>query len=166
MKRLLYHTTFKERRTVTHKEISPLVEALGLQPHVEGGWYKRLWNSEFEIPQEVLGEKYSGARASASSIYFLLHEGERSEWHTVLSDEIWLWHSGSPIVLSLGGSGDQPEDVQEIILGLDVAAGQQPQVVIPAGVWQAARPLGAEPVLVSCIVSPEFHFDDFKLVEK
>ncbi|CQR57894.1 cupin domain-containing protein [Paenibacillus riograndensis] len=151
---------------VTQKEISPLVEALGLQPHVEGGWYKRLWNAPFEIPQETLGESYSGPRASASSIYFLLHADEASEWHTVLSSEIWLWHSGSPIVLSLGGTGDKPENVTEVILGLDVAAGQQPQVVIPPGVWQAARPLGEEPVLVSCIVSPEFHFDDFKLIGK
>lgn len=151
---------------MTQKEISPLVEALGLQPHVEGGWYKRLWNAPFEIPQETLGENYSGPRASASSIYFLLHADEASEWHTVLSSEIWLWHSGSPIVLSLGGTGDKPENVTEVILGLDVAAGQQPQVVIPPGVWQAARPLGEEPVLVSCIVSPEFHFDDFKLIEK
>ncbi|MCE3202883.1 cupin domain-containing protein [Paenibacillus sonchi] len=151
---------------VTQKEISPLVEALGLQPHVEGGWYKRLWNAPFEIPQETLGESYSGPRASASSIYFLLHADEASEWHTVLSSEIWLWHSGSPIVLSLGGTGDKPENVTEVILGLDVAAGQQPQVVIPPGVWQAARPLGEEPVLVSCIVSPEFHFDDFRLIGK
>jgi predicted cupin superfamily sugar epimerase len=151
---------------VTQKEISPLVETLGLQPHVEGGWYKRLWNSSFEIPQETLGGSYSGPRASASSIYFLLHADETSDWHTVLSSEIWLYHSGSPIVLSLGGSGEQPENVTEVILGLDIAAGQQPQVVIPAGVWQAARPLGEEPVLVSCIVSPEFHFDDFKLIDK
>lgn len=84
----------------------------------------------------------------------------------MLSSEIWLWHSGSPIVLSLGGSGDKPEDVTEVILGLDIASGQQPQVVIPAGVWQAARVLGDNAVLVSCIVSPEFHFDDFKLIGK
>lgn len=58
---------------MTQKEISPLVETLGLQPHVEGGWYKRLWNSSFEIPKETLGGSYSGPRASASSIYFLLH---------------------------------------------------------------------------------------------
>lgn len=151
---------------MTQKEISPLVEALGLLPHVEGGWYKRLWNSSFEIPQETLGGSYSGPRASASSIYFLLHADEASEWHTVLSAEIWLHHTGSPIVLSLGGSGAEPENVTEVILGPDIAAGQQPQVVIPEGVWQAARPLGEEPALVSCIVSPEFHFDDFKLIEK
>ncbi|MEK4850259.1 cupin domain-containing protein [Paenibacillus sp. FSL H7-0756] len=151
---------------MTQKEISPLVETLGLQPHVEGGWYKRLWNSPFEIPKDTLGEAYSGPRASASSIYFLLHADETSDWHTVLSSEIWLYHSGSPIVLSLGGNGAEPENVTEVILGLDIAAGQQPQVVIPPGVWQAARPLGEEPSLVSCIVSPEFHFDDFKLIDK
>ncbi|MFF2910938.1 cupin domain-containing protein [Paenibacillus sp. NPDC057934] len=151
---------------MTQKEISPLVEALGLQPHVEGGWYKRLWVSSFEIPQNTLGEAYSGPRGSASSIYFLLHGDESSDWHTVLSDEVWLWHSGSPIVLSIGGTGDKPEDVQEVILGTNIAAGQQPQAIVPAGAWQAARTLGEEPALVSCIVSPEFHFDDFKLIEK
>ncbi|WP_151736582.1 cupin domain-containing protein ['Paenibacillus yunnanensis' Narsing Rao et al. 2020] len=151
---------------MTQKPISPLVELLGLEPHVEGGWYKRLWASSFEIPQETLGSRYSGSRASASSIYFLLHPGEESAWHTVLSDEIWLWHSGSPIALSFGGSGEQPENVTEVILGPDIAAGQRPQAVVPSGVWQAARPLGDEPVLVSCIVSPEFRFDDFKLIEE
>lgn len=151
---------------MTQQQKSPLVEALDLQPHVEGGWYKRIWRSSREIPQEALGAAYSGTRATASGIYFLLHGDEQSDWHTVLSDEVWLYHSGSPVVLSLGGSGDKPEDVQEIIVGLDIAAGQQPQAVVPAGVWQAARTLGDEPALVSCIVSPEFNFDDFKLIEK
>lgn len=60
---------------MTQKEISPLVELLGLQPHVEGGWYKRLWNSEFEIPQEVLGESYSRIAPFGIFDLFLLHEG-------------------------------------------------------------------------------------------
>ncbi|MNJ05364.1 hypothetical protein D3C73_1666340 [compost metagenome] len=52
------------------------------------------------------------------------------------------------------------------MLGLDIAAGQQPQALVPAGVWQAARPLGDEPVLVSCVVAPGFHYDDFRLIDK
>lgn len=97
---------------------------------------------------------------------FSLHAHEVSEWHTVLSDELWLWHSGSPIELKLGGNGDNPENEEVLILGMDIGAGQSPQVLVPAGVWQTARPLGDEPVLVTCVVAPGFHFDDFKLVSK
>jgi len=148
------------------KQKSPLVEALGLQAHPEGGWYKELWKASFEIPKEVLGAPYSGSRPAATSIYFLLHPDEFSEWHTVHSDELWLWHSGSPLLLVLGGTEDQPESRKEIIVGPDVASGQHLQALVPAGEWQMARPLGDEPVLVSCIVSPGFHFDDFRLIDR
>ena len=57
-------------------EPSPLVAALGLEPHVEGGYYRELWRSEVSLPQTLLGDLYSGPRASGSSIYFLLHPGD------------------------------------------------------------------------------------------
>lgn len=106
------------------KSLSPLVAALDLKPHPEGGWYKELWKASFEIPKEVLNEAYTGSRYAATSIYFVLHPEEFSEWHTVLSDELWLWHSGSPLLLTLGGTKDKPEETQEIILGPDVINGQ------------------------------------------
>ncbi|QHW34650.1 cupin domain-containing protein [Paenibacillus rhizovicinus] len=147
-------------------ELSPLVKALDLKPHPEGGWYKELWKASFEIPQDVLGGSYSGARFAATSIYFVLHPHEFSEWHTVLSDELWLWHSGSPLLLSLGGTSDQPHITEEIVIGPDIANGQRPQALVPANVWQKAAPLGDEPVLVSCVVAPGFHYDDFKLIDR
>jgi predicted cupin superfamily sugar epimerase len=52
-----------------------------------------------------------------------------------------------------------------VLLGGDVADGQQPQVLVPAGVWQAARPAGAEAVLVTCVVAPAFDFADFRLAD-
>lgn len=146
------------------QQLSPLVQALGLKQHREGGWYKELWKASFEIPQNVLGDAYSGPRFSATSIYFLLHPGEFSEWHTVLSDELWLWHSGSPLLLTLGGTAEQPTVKQEIILGPDVLKGQHAQALVPTHVWQSAKPLGDEPVFVSCVVAPGFHYDDFKLI--
>jgi len=147
------------------KQRSPLIDLLQLKPHVEGGWYREMWRTEFEIPKTLLGGEYSGARPAATSVYFLLHPGEVSAWHKVLSDELWLWHSGSPIVLTLGGDGDDPGATKEIVLGTDWSAGQEPQALVPGGVWQTARPLGDEPALVTCIVAPGFHYDDFKLVD-
>lgn len=148
------------------KAISPLVMALGMEPHPEGGWYKEMWKANFQIPKPVLPDIYSGPRFAASSTYFLLHPGEFSEWHVVHSDELWLYHSGSPVELKLGGSGEKPGEETVIIVGADVEAGQHPQALVPGTVWQTARPLGDEPVLVTCVVAPGFHFDDFKLIAK
>ena len=149
---------------MTVTERSPLVELLGLEPHVEGGYYRELWRSEVIIPQAQLGRRYSGERASASSIYFLLHPGEVSAWHVVVSAELWLYHLGSALTLTLGGSGDAPaEPGEELRLGPTIATGERPQQLVPPSVWQTARNSGTEPTLVSCIVAPAFHPDEFRL---
>ena len=138
-----------------------LAELLDLQPHPEGGWYRETWRG----PSDFEPEGYGGKRACATGIYFLLCAGERSRWHVVRSDELWLWHRGGPLTLSFGGTGDSPQEVQEVILGPDVAAGQRPQLLVPGGVWQAAVPASGTEVLVSCVVSPGFDFADFRMGE-
>jgi len=140
-----------------------LAEALGLEPHPEGGWYRETWRSAIEVDLASAG--YGGSRATATGIYFLLMPGERSRWHRVRSDELWLWHRGGPLTLQLGGRDDRPakSPEAEIALGPDVEAGQHPQALVPAGTWQAAAPSTDTEVLVSCIVSPGFSFADFTL---
>ncbi|MFC4072634.1 cupin domain-containing protein [Actinoplanes subglobosus] len=138
---------------------SDLVERLGLEPHPEGGWYRETWRS----PVMFEPDGYDGPRHSATAIYFLLHPGERSAWHVVRSAELWFWHSGGPLLLRRGGAGEVPADGDEVLLGPDIAAGQEPQILIPPGVWQSAEPAGTDPVLVSCVVSPGFDFADFRL---
>ena len=66
--------------------------------------------------------------------------------------------------LQLGGAGTAPVEGETVLVGVDVAAGQAPQAVVPAGVWQRTVP-SAEDALVSCVVSPGFDFDDFELAE-
>ncbi|MCT2593134.1 cupin domain-containing protein [Streptomyces sp. N2-109] len=140
-------------------EISELVRQLDLQPHVEGGWFRETWRTG----AKTTPEEYPGPRAFATGIYFLLHPGEMSRWHRVRSDELWLWHRGGPLRLRLGGEGATPDeaDTDDTVLGGDVAAGEQPQFLVPGGVWQAAEPAGSEPVLVTCVVAPGFDFEDF-----
>ena len=133
-------------------------EALDLLPHPEGGWYRQTWSAEpgFEPPG------YPGRRAAATAIYFLLPPGAQSCWHAVRSDELWLWHAGGPLTLLLAGTGDRPgTEPAAVTLGPDLAAGQRPQHLVPAGHWQAARPAGAQEVLVTCVVAPGFDFADF-----
>lgn len=123
-----------------------IISALGLEPHPEGGWYVETWRAPGD------------GRAASTGIYFLLREGERSHWHTVDADEIWCHHAGASVVLSIsdGRSSD------DSMLGSDLATGERPQAVVPAGRWQAARSAGAWS-LVSCVVAPGFEFDGFEL---
>lgn len=139
-----------------------LAELLDLAPHPEGGWFRETWRTRVSITPP----SYPGERATATAVYFLLNPGEQSRWHVVRSDEMWLWHAGGPLTLRLGGDGDAPDDdgAQTLTLGVDIAAGQQPQLLVPGGVWQAAEPAADDAVLVSCIVSPGFDYADFRLL--
>jgi uncharacterized protein len=135
-------------------------EALDLLPHPEGGWYRQTWAAEPGF--QPAG--YDGRRAAATGIYFLLAPGETSRWHAVRSDELWLWHAGGPLTLRLGGTGAAPAAApQAVVLGCDLAAGQCPQRLVPAGQWQAATPAAGQEVLVSCVVAPGFDFADFSV---
>lgn len=131
-----------------------VVDALGLRPHPEGGWYAETWRAA----------AVAGGRPSSSAILYLLAAGEKSRWHRVDADEIWQYSAGHPLELRVwaGSPGDAGGTGARHRLGPDVLAGDVPQVVVPAGAWQAARPLGAW-TLVGCIVAPAFTFDGFEL---
>lgn len=133
-------------------EVPERAAVLGLEPHPEGGWYRRTWASPASV------DVGRGPRPAATLILFLLPPGEASAWHTVTSDELWLWHGPDPLVLELGGSGERPGEAPDRIR-LDLG---NPQALVPAGVWQRTRPSAGE-TLVSCAVSPGFDFADFAL---
>jgi uncharacterized protein len=136
-------------------------ELLDLAPHPEGGWFRETWRA---APESV-PDGYPGPRAAATGIYFLLTAGQESAWHRVRSDEVWLWHCGGPLTLLDGGDGDTPSGAPAVAtLGSDLAGGQRPQHVIPAGHWQSARPAAGSEVLVGCVVAPGFDFADFTLL--
>lgn len=138
----------------------PLAELLDLDQHPEGGWYRQTWHS----PVTITPPGYNEQRSAGTAIYYALYPGERSRWHLVRSDELWLWHRGGALTLRLGGSGERPgEPIEELTLGPDLAGGQRPQLVVPGNHWQSAVPAGTEPVLVSCIVVPGFDYADFRL---
>lgn len=127
-----------------------IIAALDLAPHPEGGHYRQTW----------VAEAAPGTRPAGTAILFLLAAGERSHWHRVDADELWHFHAGAPLVLSRAAEalGRRRDDV----LGADLAAGELPQLVVPAGHWQAARTTGAW-TLVGCTVSPGFRFSGFEL---
>jgi predicted cupin superfamily sugar epimerase len=130
--------------------------SLDLKPHPEGGWYAETYRHSGAVSTP------NGERSLATAIHFLLLPGESSAWHRVASDELWFHHRGGPLRLWLGGENERPGEATERVLGPDIAAGERPQLLVPAGHWQAARPVD-EAVLVSCVVVPGFDFADFTL---
>jgi len=138
------------------------IRRLGLAPHPEGGWFRETWRSELTLDVSVLPPGYTGPRSAGTAILFALMPGQQSAWHTVRSAELWLHHRGSPLLLEFGPDIDQAATQ---VLGSDISAGQHPQLVVPPGFWQRARPRDDEPTLVSCIVVPGFDFADFALEE-
>lgn len=122
-----------------------LIEALRLERHPEGGWFRETWRDP----------DVGGARGTGTAIYFLLRAGERSHWHRVDAVEIWHHYAGDPLELAVGGDAT-------VVLGPEVTEGQVPQAIVPAGAWQSARSLGAW-TLVGCTVSPAFRFEGFEL---
>lgn len=132
-----------------------VVARLGLAPHPEGGFYRET----FRAPAVVRADGRP-ARAASTAIYFLLPEGAFSALHRVASDEVWHHYDGAALDLhTLDDAGAHAV----VRLGRDLAAGERPQAVVPAGVWQAAVPVGGPYVLVGCTVAPGFDFADFEL---
>ena len=131
-------------------EADRIAAALGLAPHAEGGRYRQTWSAEAR----------PGERPAGTAILYLLAEGERSHWHRVDATEIWHFHAGAPLVLSMAETVAGPR--QDLRLGPDVPGGEAPQGIVPAGWWQAARSAGPW-TLVGCTVLPGFRFEGFEL---
>ncbi|GAA6202206.1 cupin domain-containing protein [Aquicoccus sp. SU-CL01552] len=132
---------------MTAQTAKQIIETLNLHRHPEGGWFAETWRAD------------TPGRASGTCIYFLLTEGEASHWHRVDATEIWHYHAGAPLLLSLSATDAGP--AQDHLLTPDLATGR-PQIIVPEHHWQAARSTGAY-TLVSCTVSPGFEFSGFTL---
>lgn len=126
-----------------------VIARLGLQPHPEGGHFRETWRARAA----------SGERAAGTAIYYLLAAGEKSHWHRIDADEVWHFYAGAPLNLLVAAQG---EEAVAHVLGTDLAGGEVPQAVVPAGQWQAAESTGAW-TLVGCTVAPGFEFSGFEM---
>ena len=140
-----------------HPRAAELIQTLHLQPHSEGGRYRRVYTSTTQLV-------YNGAtRPAATAIHYLLCSGEVSRWHRIDADEIWQHHEGEALELML--FNETTGRLDHHLLGRpDAQTCTLPLVGVPAGVWQAARPLG-DYALVGCSVAPGFDFAGFMLLD-
>ena len=133
-----------------------LVDALALETHPEGGFYREVFRSS----QTVRPTDGRPERAGLTTIYFLLVDGGHSRWHRVASDEAWHFYEGAPLDLWVADAEATAVETHRLGPLGDAAA---PVRVVPAGAWQAARTTGAY-TLVGCTVGPGFDFSDFELL--
>jgi predicted cupin superfamily sugar epimerase len=101
-----------------------------------------------------------------TAIYFLLKKGETSHWHRVTdADEVWSWITGGSLSFSHIEPAKDDKDkpaVKQLVIGMNLAAGEVPQLTVKAGHWQTAS-AREDFVLVTCVTSPGFVFDSFEL---
>ena len=128
-----------------------IVRLLELKPHPEGGHFRETFRDE----------RAGAGRAASTAIYFLLARGERSHWHRIDAAEVWHFYAGAPLSLEIAEDGT----IRQVMLGPDLAAGEAPHAVVPAGAWQAAESRG-DWTLVGCTVAPGFQFEKFELAPK
>lgn len=103
----------------------------------------------------------SELKRAATSIYYLLRGTEKSTWHKVASDEIWLYHGGSSAIQLLLFPNGKWEERR---IGCDIVHGERPQSIIPAGTWQAAILTDQSEDswgLFGAVVIPAFEFKDY-----
>ena len=127
-------------------------ERLGLEPHAEGGWFREEYRKEG-----------GGERPLATSITFLLEEGNFSALHRLASDELWFHHDGHPLDVEILRADGSRETLR---IG-PASGGHRPWAPVPAGCWFGSRVApGGSWSLVSCVVVPGFDYADFELARR
>lgn len=140
--------------SIVHMTADEIKKLLNLAPHPEGGFYRQTYVSDERVGLA------RGARALGTAIYYLLEPGTFSEMHVLTSDEVFHFYLGDPVeMLQLWPSSES----KVVTLGSDLAAGQEPQLTVPAGVWQGTRLVeGGKVALLGCTVAPGFDFADYQ----
>jgi len=126
-----------------------IIARFELNPHPEGGYYRETFRDS---------RTDESGRARSTAIYFLLARGERSHWHRIDAVEIWHYYAGSALTLKIADDDGQ----WSFQLGANLAAGEQPQAIVPPHTWQSAASAG-DWTLVGCTVAPGFDFATFEL---
>ena len=141
-------------------DAATIIETLALTPHPERGYFYETYRAA----SQVLSVRHGGDRAASTAIYFLVTAAEPATFlHRLISDEVFHLYDGGPLEI-LRLLPDGAWDVK--VLGRNLAAGERPQVVVPAGTWFGTElRAGASHCLMGCTVAPGFEFGDFELAE-
>lgn len=122
-----------------------IVKLLKLEPLLpEGGYFRETYRSSY-----------------STAIYYLITPDTKSALHRLPHDEIWHFYAGDRVqMLQLAPDGTS----KAIILGNNLTTGEEPQVLVPAGVWQGAHLIeGGHYALLGTTMAPGFKQSEFEL---
>lgn len=125
------------------------IKKLNLEKHVEGGWFKEVYASD----------TICNHRPTMTSIYFLLDDQNFSAYHKLTADEVWYFHDGQTLHISMI---DPDGKLYDIKLGKNLNDGEVLSFTVPKG-WIFGSYVEKGFAVVSCAVSPGFTYEDFKL---
>ena len=129
-----------------------IIRLLDLKPlPLEGGYFRETYRSKVVFPGRQ--------KSAGTAIYYLLTPDTCSALHRLPTDELFHFYQGDPVqMLQLG-----PDSGKVVMLGNDIQAGQRPQVVVPAGVWQGScLAEGGKFTLMGTTMAPGFDFADYE----
>jgi uncharacterized protein len=143
---------------MTADEVTQLLQ---LKPHpLEGGFFRETYRSRWLVSGEYLPQGMSGSRSIGTAIYYLITPQSFSPMHKLPGTEIFHFYAGDPVLmLQLLQDGNS----QMLTMGNDLAAGQQPQVVVRGNVWQGCKLApGGKWALLGTTMSPGFDPADYE----
>lgn len=136
-----------------------LIEQLSLVEHVEGGYFSETYRSAEDIETTREGN----TRSVMTSIYYLLTDDRPVDHlHQNKSDIMHYFQTGSPITYLLV---DLEGNLSKVKLGLAIAQGEVPQLLVPKGYWKAAVLESGEYGLLGEAVAPGFDYRDMTIAK-
>ncbi|MGB3573592.1 MAG: cupin domain-containing protein [Phormidesmis sp.] len=136
-----------------------LIEQLSLVEHVEGGYFSETYRSAQEMPTSREGQ----TRSVMTSIYYLLTDDRPVDHlHQNKSDIMHYFQAGSPITYILI---DLDGNLSRVKLGMAIAKGEVPQLLVPKGYWKAAVLESGEYGLLGEAVAPGFDYRDMTIAK-
>jgi hypothetical protein len=149
-----------ETVTMAVPDKTEIIATLGLQVHVEGGYFART----FQPDHRPKVSTPAGERYTMTSIHYLLTDDSPvGHWHLNQSDIVHYYHLGAPVHYYMLHPDGRMETA---VLGPDLAAGQRLQLTVRGGVWKASHLPTGSYGLISEAVAPGFDFADMALGER
>ena len=146
---------------LTHTEIIKKLKLIPLEG--EGGFFSQTFKDSSSDLLQKSNAKGNFLVAS-TAIYFLITPEHFSVLHRLPQVEIFHFYLGSPVeMLQICPLGK----MKKIILGHDILADQQVQVIIERATWQGTRLVpGGDWALMGATVSPGFEFSDLEVASR
>lgn len=137
-----------------------LIKTLSLQPHIEGGYFRRTYCSTFktDVPYDAKPRHWL-----SSIFYMLTDDSPIGRLHRNRSDIVHYFQAGSPLTYWIVHPDGR---LERVVMGPELERGQQLQLTVLGGCWKASELEQGEYGLVSEAVSPGFEYGDMELANE